>query len=258
MGEGFKLNLWTQRKLLSALAVAVILFILSAWYVENKNFGVENKPEVIKRQQYVTGQKATKPESQINDKITNILSNKDYQRDLPEQVKPEPIKFDSKAMKLFAEIMVWVLKIGALIGVAGIIWLIVTSFRDGYKPTRERTRPATKSPRRQEIRQKSPIPTLSDADTYANKGEYGEAVRMLLKTAINNLVIAREISVGPSTTSREVLISNDALSDTRLQGLIILVALVEKYAFAKIQLKEADFISGKKNYNLIVTSKRAN
>ena len=88
---------------------------------------------------------------------------------------------------------------------------------------------------------------LSDADTLAAQGKYGEAVRLLLARSIGQIANRRPDLVHPSSTARE-LGRLEALPDAARRAFNAIARAVERALFALEDLTERDWNEARTAY----------
>jgi len=192
------------------------------------------------------------PDSDSRRTIENILED-GYQRDLPprpEARQPrEPANFPVWLGKLIA----WIF-IGLGIAAAALfIWLIASSFIGGYAPPPKKR----KKNRGQgaDAPEDAPLPfapvAMGDVDAAAKRGDYGEAVHLLLLATLQMLSQKGLLRIKPSMTAREIALSAQ-LTVSAQAPLKEIVGAVETYLFAGFDLNAETYDNCRNHHKMLL------
>ena len=192
------------------------------------------------------------PDSDNRRALERILDD-GYQRDLParpEVRQPrEPANFPVWLGKLIA----WIF-IGLGIAAAALfIWLIASSFVGGYTPPPKKRRKSRGQGA--DAPENAPLPfapvAMGDVDAAAKRGDYGEAVHLLLLATLQMLSQKGLLRIKPSMTAREIALSAQ-LNVNAQAPLREIVGAVETYLFAGFDLNAETYDNCRNHHKMLL------
>lgn len=132
-------------------------------------------------------------------------------------------------------------------GLAGLIlYAIGTALWEAYKSRRDRPEDDMSLPEFRPSAQQARV-LLADADALAERGQYGEAVHLLLYRSIQDIDQAHPGTIRLSMTSREIG-RNAALGPQTRETFAAIAALVETSHFGSTQLSADDYAHARTVY----------
>ncbi|SDD37193.1 DUF4129 domain-containing protein [Kordiimonas lacus] len=250
MTGGFKKGIsknWRQLAILAAVSIG--LLGLAYWWDTERGKDGETSDDVAADSVQL---KAPLPDTELGRQVDTMLEGGGYQRSLPELEKPKPTRKSNPLPRWLGDLIVYALVGLGLFAIAVMIWVLVT----GSTSPKIRTR----KPRRSTVRKgAAPAGThalaqpasLDDAEKAAKAGNFGEAVRLLLATALIGLARQELVRLRPWMTGREI-VRDAKLAPSPADALGFLVATVEAYAFAGHVITEQTYKACFQRYQLLV------
>lgn len=188
----------------------------------------------------------------FSDAVAKELQSPQYQKELPPTFKPEPQNVPT-IPKWVLEVLRYGLMIGAAIGLAYLAWHVfaeIVAWRRGPKaiPAAERTRKV------EQPRGPKPIShvTLEDADALAGSARWADAIRLLFKLAIMDMIVNGVLRVSQEKTGREIArLARKTIVGDRLDPII---ATIEFGLFARRPLTDQDYQRCRNEYLALSTA----
>jgi hypothetical protein len=135
--------------------------------------------------------------SEARTRAAEVLDSVRYQKEIPEIEGSFTIPMPDYFAR-FLTIGLWAVVVLAIIAVVVVVAQAIT--RTGvFRPVEKIAPGAVKV-----ARSRAQVPTIQDADGLAERGEYHDAVHLLLLVAIGEAARATDARFPPSTTSREL------------------------------------------------------
>ncbi|UTW56331.1 hypothetical protein [Kordiimonas sp. SCSIO 12610] len=192
------------------------------------------------------------PESENRDTLERILSNSQYQKVLPNTPKPQnqkPVDFP----RWLAVALKWIFIVGGIAAIATFIWLLVSSMTGGYAPPSSAKKKVSHKavPKQDKNNAVSSPVSLQDAEDMAAKGDYGEAIHLMLLALLQHLSKLDVLRLRPSLTSREILRSS-TFNQEATHALQFLIGAVESYLFAKITIDAKTYQNCRTQYDTLI------
>ncbi len=246
----FKKGIAKNWRRLSVLAVVTVaLFGIAYWWDKERlsqdDLEQEKTAESVRL-------KAPLPDTDLGRRVDAILDQGGFQRELPEIERPKPKRNRSPMPRWLGDLIVYVLVGLGIFAIAVMIWILVS----GSTSSSARIRRARKSRSRNEppatgSHALAQPASLDDAEKAANAGNFGEAVRLLLATALIGLAKQELVRLRPWMTGREI-VRDAKLAATPADALGLLVRTVEAYAFAGHVITEQTYKTCFQHYQLLI------
>lgn len=246
----FKKGIRKNWRRLSMLAVVtIILFGIAYWWDKERLSQDDMKEDTAAESVQL---KAPLPDTELGRRVDAMLDEGGFQRALPEIEKPEPNRNRQPMPKWLGELIVYTLVALGIFAIAVMIWILVS----GSTGSRVRVRKPRRSPSRKETLASgshalAQPASLDDAEQAAREGNFGEAVRLLLATALIGLAKQELVRLRPWMTGREI-VRDAKLAAMPADALGLLVRTVEAYAFAGNVITEQTYRTCFQNYQLLV------
>lgn len=254
MTGGFKKGIsknWRQLALLAAVSVG--LFGLAYWWDAEWDKEDDAGEDVAAESVQL---KASLPDTELGRQIDTMLEDGGYQRSLPEREKPKPTRKSTPMPRWLGDLIVYALVGLGLFAIAVMIWVLVTGSTNPKARTRKPRKPATgKDAMPAGIHALAQPASLEDAEKAAKAGNFGEAVRLLLATALIGLARQELVRLRPWMTGREI-VRDAKLAPSPADALGFLVATVEAYAFAGHVITEQTYKTCFQHYQSLVQAGR--
>jgi hypothetical protein len=248
-------NNW--HKTLALLLLASLLFYAAleldfkSPQQENSSTEKQTDPQTLTNKQ---GNVSTQqpPDTETRKTLEKILSNTQYQTDLPSQKIPnqKPIDFPN----WLAVLLKWLFIAGGIAAIAAFIWLLVSSMTGGGTPMapnkKNIVRPTfSKTDNTETV--SSPV-NLQDAEAMAQKGDFGEAIHFLLLALLQHLSKLDLLRLRPSHTSREIL-QKAQFNTSATEAFQFLIGAVESYLFAKTTIDANTYNVCRSKYDILLS-----
>jgi len=248
-GEFKKAIAKNWRRLSILAVVTIVLFGIAYWWDRERlpedDMGQDKAAESVRL-------KAPLPDTDLGRRVDAMLVNGGFQRDLPEIEKPKPNRNRSAMPKWLGELIVYILVGLGIFAIAVMIWILVSGSTSSGVRTRRTRKPRSRNePAAAGSHALAQPASLDDAEEAARSGNCGEAVRLLLATALIGLAKQELVRLRPWMTGREI-VRDAKLAATPADALGILVRTVEAYAFAGHVITEQTYRTCFQHYQLLV------
>jgi len=230
-----------------AAGAAIVLFGAAYWWNDARHKAPEEtaSTETVKL-------KAPLPDTDLGRRIDNMLDKGDYQRDLPEAPKPQQRQKSSPMPVWLGKAILYTLVALGIFAIAVMIWILATGNTSPKARNTMRRKPSAKPQAQATGSHALAQPaSLEEAEQAAKAGNFGEAVRMLLATALISLAKRELVRLRPWMTGREI-VRESKLATKPADALHCLVATVEAYAFAGHAISQQTYETCFHHYQLLI------
>ncbi len=246
----FKKGIAKNWRRLSILAVVTAsLFGIAYWWDKERLSQDDMEPDKAAESVRL---KAPLPDTELGHRVDAMLDKGGFQRELPEIEKPKPRRNSSPMPKWLGDLIVYTLVGLGIFAIAVMIWILVSGSTSARAPMRRARKPRSKNePAAAGSHALAQPASLDDAEEAARAGNFGEAVRLLLATALIGLAKQELVRLRPWMTGREI-VRDAKLAATPADALSLLVRTVEAYAFAGHVITEQTYKTCFQHYQLLV------